>query len=134
MLLRPRTGALRRKSRPENKPMKIAFLCSNLEQGLDGVGDYTRRLASELIRQGHPAMVVALNDQYISETTLENQECEGTAVSTLRLPRAKPWGERIREIRQRLDDFQPQWISFQFVTFSYQRKGLCAGLGRKLAA
>jgi hypothetical protein len=47
--------------------MKIIFLCGSLEPGCDGVGDYTRRLAGELIKQGHHIAAVALNDQYLQE-------------------------------------------------------------------
>ena len=114
--------------------MKIAFLCSSLEPGQDGVGDYTRRLASELIRQGHPCLVVALNDALVTQAMFETQESEGTSVSVLRLPRSDSWDQRLVEARNCLDRFRPDWVSFQFVTFSYHRKGLCHGLGKKLTA
>jgi hypothetical protein len=114
--------------------MKIAFLCSNLESGRDGVGDYTRRLAGELIRQGHPTVVVALNDWHISKTIFELQEIEGTSMSVLRLPSILPWSKRITEARNWLDVFNPDWISLQFVTFGFHQRGLCLGLGKKLAA
>jgi hypothetical protein len=113
--------------------MKIAFLCRSLESGRDGVGDYTRRLAGELIRQGHPSVVVALNDPYISETVFELQEIEGTSISMLRLPGVTPWSNRIVEARNWLDVFNPDWISLQFVPFGFHRKGLCFGLGKMLA-
>lgn len=34
--------------------MRLAFICVSLEPGRDGVGDYTRSLAAECIRQGRP--------------------------------------------------------------------------------
>jgi hypothetical protein len=114
--------------------MKIVFLCSRLEPGRDGVGDYTRRLAGELIRQGHPSIVVALNDSYISETVFESQEIDGASISVLRLPSSLPWSKRIIEVRNWLDIFNPDWISLQFVPFGFHRKGLCFGLGKNLAA
>jgi hypothetical protein len=114
--------------------MKIAFLCGSLEPGRDGVGDYTRRLAGELNRRGHPVMAVALNDPYVSESVFEIQQSEITTVPTLRLPSVSSWNQRINDARHRLDDFQPDWLSIQFVTFGYHRKGLCAGLGAKFAA
>lgn len=43
--------------------MKIAFIVSSLEPGRDGVGDYTRRLAAELIQQGHECRLIALNEK-----------------------------------------------------------------------
>jgi len=79
-------------------------------------------------------MAIALNDPNILETMDSVQESDGTPISVLRLARVKPWEGRISEARERLKSFQPDWVSFQFVPFGYHRKGLCAGLGRKLAA
>jgi hypothetical protein len=123
-----------RTSSASNCLMKIAFLCRSLEPGRDGVGDYTRRLAGELIRQGHLAVIVALNDPYISETVFDQQEIEGTSISVQRLPDVLPWSKRIVAARDWLDDFSPDWISLQFVPFGFHRKGLCFGLGKMLAA
>ena len=78
-------------------------------------------------------MTIALNDPNISETMDSIQESDGTPVSALRLARVKPWDQRIAEARDRLGGFEPDWVSFQFVPFGYHRKGLCAGLGKKLA-
>jgi hypothetical protein len=114
--------------------MKIAFLCSNLEPGRDGVGDYTRRLAGELIRQGHSSVIIGLNDWHALKALFEQQEIEGTSISVLRLPSTAPWNQRIVEARNWLDAFNPDWISLQFVTFGFHRKGLCLGLGKRLAA
>jgi hypothetical protein len=114
--------------------MRLAFICSSLEPGRDGVGDYTRRLAGELIRQGHRSIAVALNDPHISKTVFELQEIEGASISVLRLPDVMPWNERVVEARNWLDVFNPDWISLQFVPFGFQRRGLCFGLGKWLAA
>jgi len=113
--------------------MKTAFLCGSLEPGRDGVGDYTRRLAGELIRRGHPSVAVALNDPHIAETGFGSQEIEGTSVSVLRLPGAVPWGKRMIESRNWAGGFNPDWLSLQFVPFGFHRKGLYFGLGRNLA-
>jgi Trk K+ transport system NAD-binding subunit len=48
--------------------MKIAFICGSLEPGRDGVGDYTRRLAGELVKQQHEVLVIAFNDRQIKDT------------------------------------------------------------------
>jgi hypothetical protein len=114
--------------------MKTAFLCSSLEPGRDGVGDYTRRLAGELIRQGHPCIAVALNDSHISETVFESQEIEGTSIPVMRLSSAAPWDNRTIEARAWLDIFNPDWMSLQFVPFGFHQKGLCFRLGKILAA
>jgi hypothetical protein len=64
--------------------MKIFLLCGSLEHGKDGVGDYTRRLAGELIRQGHNTAIISLNDRFIEGVVREEQESDGTNMSVLR--------------------------------------------------
>jgi hypothetical protein len=113
--------------------MKIAYLCNTLEPGI-GLGDGTRRLAGESIRQGHPSIIIALNDPHISKPSFETQVVEGTSISVLRLPDNSPWSQRILEARKWLDTFNPEWISLQFVIFGFHPKGLCFGLGEKIAA
>jgi hypothetical protein len=148
-------------------PVRIAFITSSLEPGRDGVGDYTRRLAGELIRQGHESRLIALNDGQKAETGvrksefelqslddsqklksgkqkaerkepisdfLERQESEGAAIECLRLPASLDWEQRIEMSRRFLDEFSPDWMSLQFVPFGFHRKGLCFGLGKRLAA
>ena len=113
---------------------RLAFFCSSLAPGRDGVGDYTRRLAGELIRQGHPSIAIALNDPHAPKTILEQQEIEGASVSVLRLPSNLPWSQRTIEIQNRLASFEPDWISLQFVPFGFHPKGLCLGVGKTLLA
>jgi hypothetical protein len=110
--------------------MKIAFLCSCLEPGRDGVGDYTRRLAGELIRRGHPSIIVGLNEPQAPEALFEQQTIEGTSVSVLRLPGTMPWTKRAMTARKWTDDFDVDWVSLQFVPFGFHPKGLPIGLAR----
>jgi hypothetical protein len=114
--------------------VKIAFITSSLEPGQDGVGDYSRRLAAECIRQGHPSVIVSLNDANVSEAKMESQVFEGLSISVLRLPGTVPWNIRTKLAREWLDAFNPSWLSLQFVAFGFHRKGLCFGLGKRLAA
>lgn len=114
--------------------MKIAFFCRSLESGRDGVGDYARRLAGELIRQGHSSVLVALNDPYISQTVFEEQVIEGASIPVQRLPSILPWNNRIVQARKWLDAFNPDWMSLQFVPYAFHTKGLCFGLGKRLSA
>jgi hypothetical protein len=114
--------------------VRIAFITSSLEAGRDGVGDYTRRLAAELIRQRHPSIIVSLNDSQVAEPLFGLQEMEGTSISVLRLPSEMPWNQRAMMVRKWLDAFNPDWVSLQFVPFGFHRKGLCFGLGKRLAA
>src|ERR1043166_8574031 len=46
--------------------MRIAFLCSSADPGRDGVGDYTRMLASECVRKGHECCIVALHERHVA--------------------------------------------------------------------
>ena len=114
--------------------MKIAFLCGGLEPGKDGVGDYARRLAGEFIRRGNSCQLVALNDTNVSQVRFESQESEGGPIPVLRLPVTTPWASRTPEVREWLGDFQPDWISLQFVPFSFHHRGLNFGLGKFLAS
>src|SRR5450756_1093273 len=114
--------------------MRLAFLCGALEPGRDGVGDYSRRLAGELIRQGHPAVIAGLNDPYVSKTTVEQQDIEGTSVAALRLPNDMAWEDRAIKARTWLEEFKPDRLSLQFVPFGFHPKGLNVGLGKFLTA
>jgi hypothetical protein len=106
--------------------MKIVFICVSLEPGRDGVGDYTRRLASECIRRGHECRIVALNDRHLTSTdgVEEGQTDEGTSVPCLRWSGTLSWHQRIEGTRAWLADFQPDCGSLQYVPYGYQLRGL----------
>ena len=113
--------------------MRLAFFCSSLEPGRDGVGDYTRRLAAECIRQGHASVIVALNDLHVRQPVFESQSVDDISLLVLRLPGGMPWSLRLTEARKWIETFNPAWMSLQFVPFGYHPKGLCFGLGKKLS-
>jgi hypothetical protein len=104
--------------------MRLAFLCSSLAPGRNGVGDYTRALASELSRQGHPCLSIGLED---TEAALE----EGSPV--VRLAGDRPWAERLVQARVALAGFEPDWVSLQFVAYAWQPRGYAFGLADRLA-
>jgi hypothetical protein len=108
--------------------MKIIFLCGSLEPGKDGVGDYTRRLVAELIRQGHQCGIIAIMDKDVQETIKETQDCEHINIPVLRLPFKKGFVLNCQEAKHWLDIFNPEWISLQYVPFSFHHKGLPFGL------
>ena len=56
--------------------MKIAFICGSIEPGRDGVGDYTRRLAIELIKNSYEVAVIALHETIIDERISVNEKNE----------------------------------------------------------
>ena len=112
--------------------MKILFFCGCLEVGSDGVGDYTRRLAAALIREGHTITIVALNDHFVSEDIVQNQLVDATDVNVLRLTAKKGYQERMVAARQWVEKTDPEWLSLQFVHFAYHKKGLPFGLAAGL--
>jgi hypothetical protein len=110
--------------------LKIIFLCGSLEAGKDGVGDYTRRLAGELIRQGHSCGIIAIMDKYVQERIeQEQQDSEQTNILVLRLPCVNGYKVNSIEAKEGLDVFNPDWVSLQYVPFSFHPKGLPFGFG-----
>jgi hypothetical protein len=104
--------------------MKIVFLCGSLEPGKDGVGDYTRRLGIEMIRKGHQVNFIALNDEHINEVNKYNEEIDDFCLTVFRVPASLPLKWKINVINEWISHFNPEWISLQFVIFSFHPKGL----------
>ena len=104
--------------------MKILFLCGSLEPGQDGVGDYTRRLAGEIIRQGHESLIIAINDYEVSEVLCADDFDLKQVIKTLRIPIFLSWKKRIELIQIWIQEQNPDWISLQYVPFAFQNKGL----------
>lgn len=92
------------------------------------MGDYTRSLAQECIRQGHKCCLVALNDHHIAEPTT----ADSAGLKTLRLPASTPWLQRIHAAQELLATFGPDWVSLQFVPYAFHPKGFVHGLGHRL--
>lgn len=112
-------------------PLNIVFLCGSLEPGKDGVGDYTRILAAQLIRHGARVSIIAINDRYVDgpqgqvgSSQTEVQESDVLELPVLRLASSLPWKQRIRLLQTSLDDLKPQWISLQYVPYAYSMKGI----------
>jgi glycosyltransferase involved in cell wall biosynthesis len=104
--------------------MKIIFLTGSAEPGKDGVGDYTRRLCGELIRAGHEAHILSLCDQQATIFNIEFQETEGTKVEINRIPLATSNTKRSIWAKKVINAFEPDWISLQYVPYSFNPKGL----------
>lgn len=112
--------------------MKIAFITSSLELGKDGVGDYTRLLAEECVRQGHKCCLVSLNERFLNKISKSKIIIDLVEVSLLRLPANVPWNQRTAHTEELLALFQPDWISLQFVPYGYQDKGTVIKLSKRL--
>ncbi len=95
-----------------------------MEPGKDGVGDYTRKLAIELIRLGHVCSIVALMDKFINFELKEKQEINKVYIDTLRLPFKSGLKKNSETLSLLVNSFCPNWISLQYVPFSFNNKGL----------
>lgn len=113
--------------------MNVVFICGSLELGKDGVGDYTRRLAGELRRCGHQSYLIALNDKYISNSEETTQESEGVIIPVLRISYLEAAYKKYFLAHEKIQQNDPQWLSLQFVPYSFHRKGLPWHLGNQLA-
>lgn len=112
--------------------MRILFICSTVEPGKDGVGDYTRRFCAEIIRQGHEAAIIGINDKQISGSTISDQKEDLVHINVLRLSSTLQWNDRIKQATLFLENFNPDWVSLQFVPYGFQAKGLPIGLASHL--
>ena len=112
--------------------MKILFLCGSLVHHKDGVGDYTRKLAGELIKHGNDCNLVALMDKEVLSDTHEIQEIDGVKIEVLRLPYENGFHQNIESAKSWVDSFNPHWISLQYVPFSFHHKGMPFGFHNAL--
>ncbi|GAB3884752.1 glycosyltransferase family protein [Spirosoma agri] len=112
--------------------LNIVFLCPSLEPGRDGVGDYTRQLASELILQGHQVSLVALNDKALTDECMGVQTANGVSIPVLRIPAIWSSKQRFERAKKWVDTIEPDWLSLQYVPFGFHNKGLTFGLGNYL--
>ncbi|MEO9894562.1 hypothetical protein [Aurantibacter sp.] len=110
----------------------IVFLCGSLEPGRDGVGDYTRRLAGEIIRQGHRATIISLNDGFCNFSKLDIQKDDKIDIQVYRLSSLLSQAERFLLADEWISKLNPHWLSLQFVPFSFHPKGLPFSLSKQL--
>lgn len=99
--------------------MKIVFLCTSLAAGRDGVGDYVRQLAHACAADGHVCRLVALHDRHCGSV-----EGHVARPNELRLSANLSWSRRADVLREVLSEFDPDWVSWQFVPYGFQLKGI----------
>lgn len=102
--------------------MKILFICGCLEPGKDGVGDYTRLLAGELARKKYLVAIISLMDYYTDSTYEGYQLVVNQRVPVLRIKNAEKKHSII--LRNYIKTFDPEWLSLQYVPYSFHSKGL----------
>lgn len=105
---------------------RIAILSASLAARYDGVADYSRLLAEELVRQGHCVLRIGL-----MQTTDGWMDMAGSRFAENQS--AEPdYQKRLETARQEIMAFDPDFASFQYVSFSFGRYGLPLGIGRDL--
>lgn len=114
--------------------MKILFICGNIEPSKDGVGDYTRRLCGEVISGGHQAEIISLFDSHVSSFKNEIQVTDKIEVDVYRIPLNNSFDSRKKMIQSVLDNGSFDWISLQFVPYSFNKKGIPNKLTKLLAS
>ncbi|HWW41779.1 hypothetical protein [Pedobacter sp.] len=104
--------------------MRIVFVCGGLEPGKDGVGDYVRKLSKELIKNGHQIWALALNDPFIRYTFQSLIPLGNGEPLELRLPADLSAKEKVTKASSFIRAIDPDFMSLQFVPFSFHPKGL----------
>ncbi|MBU6181578.1 MAG: hypothetical protein KGR46_02035 [Verrucomicrobia bacterium] len=108
--------------------MRLLFICSSLNSGTDGVGDYTRRLTRALRERGHIVYLTSLSEKSGSLKSPEDDE------HVLRLTVNLPWKARLDQLNGFLRASHPEWISLQYVPYGFQKKGTPFSLPSRLAS
>jgi glycosyltransferase involved in cell wall biosynthesis len=139
--------------------MKLLFITGCLEPGKDGVGDYTRELAAECARRGHPVFLMSLNDPWIktpvkkpppdtggspsptdhglpdTDTSPVPPDTDtGTDTSSIRLGAQQSWVDRVTAARAFVAETAPDLVSLQLVLYSFHPAGLSFALPQLLRA
>lgn len=112
--------------------MKILFICGSVEPGYDGVGDYIKCLSAEIIKMGHQAAILSINDRFIQKSYVGSEQIEAAAIPLLRIPKLEILESQILLVKQWINSIEPDLISLQFVPFAFHNKGLRSGLCKYL--
>jgi hypothetical protein len=105
--------------------MNLLFVCTSLQPGRDGVGDYTRLLASGCADAGHTCALIAINDEHAKEPVVHETQSERNHVfPVLRLSPAKSWTARYEHAQAFVATHAPDWVSWQIVPYGFHPKGI----------
>lgn len=103
--------------------IKLAFICGSIEQGRDGVGDYSRVLGRFLSANGYDIHIIALFDHF-TDSVIDGKE-EGTGFWLFRLPlKGYTFEQRMHLVMDKLSQIHCDIVSLQYVPFSFHPKGL----------
>ena len=103
---------------------KILFITGSLEAGKGGVSDYILRLAWALKQHGISSVCVAINDTFISSTIRTVSYSVEDSIDLVRMSSQLPWRGRTLMLKDQISTFNPDFISLQYVSYSFDSKGL----------
>jgi hypothetical protein len=105
-------------------PMNILFVCTSLEPGRDGVGDYARLLAEACIDAGHSCALLAVNDGFVTHSHIQIQCDRHYELECFRLTSKEPWSTRLQHAIAFVQKCNPDWVSWQIVPYGFGPKGV----------
>jgi hypothetical protein len=82
-------------------------------------------MATSLCDAGYQAIIVALNDKHLQVDEIkEYQYDEEKKIAVLRYSQFLQWKKKIKKLQNIVNDSDPDWISFQYVSYGFDKKGL----------
>jgi hypothetical protein len=99
--------------------MRIAFICSGLEPGRDGVGDFARTVARQCHALGHETRLAAVRESGNRGEIAANP-------AELRLNDIFQNPDEASALAKWLREYQPDWVSVQVTPFGFHPRGLGA--------
>ena len=116
-------------------PFKILFICGTFELSKSGVADYIHCLALQLTKRGFQCACIALHDPYSSAThAAAHLQWQLHELPVKRLSSRLSWTVKTDLLKAEIQALNPDWISFHYVPYAYNLKGLPLGLLRGLGA
>jgi hypothetical protein len=112
----------------EAHSLRVTIVCGSLDPGRDGVGDYSRVLACALAERGHHIELLSLADRNIKASTASVDASGIRMLRTNAAERPADW----TAIRDHIVGARPDFLSFQFVPWSYGHRGVSLNLGSHL--
>ncbi|NEN22239.1 glycosyltransferase family 4 protein [Cryomorpha ignava] len=111
---------------------KVLFVCGSLEPGHDGVGDYTRELAGALKKRELEVKIISIRDRNVVNASEESQPAREEDVDVVRLSMSLSLKNRRKEYQRVIAEYNPNYISLQYVPYAFSSKGIPFGLPRFL--
>jgi len=95
--------------------MKVVFISNNLPPAVDGVGDYTYFLAEQFVEHGHEVHIICSDAKEVDPLQMEDMAIH---------PIIDKWDRLgIDKTIQAIQSLQPDWVSLQYVPYSFSPTG-----------